>query len=513
MVAEGHRLRHLQVRRTGHRRGGFLSASTRHSGTGGSARGCRRWCRAARADVGRHLVVARTAGVQALAGVADERGQALLDVEMHVFEIELPSNLPDSISPTPASCRVRCRRGPCAAMMPCFASILARQRAADVLAPHALVEIDRGRVAFDEVGHRLGEASGPGVLRGVVLARDEWEIGLKWPGNQAFRLDDDYKAKPASRRLPDFRNLGVMLRLLLGVNLLALAAALVQAPDLLTWPLLFVELGVWVQPLLLCSLLLLADCATCCGGLACRRSGVVLMLVAGQAALLPISGVSWASSMAPGRSCCARRCLRPSAAASCFLFRPAGRRPLAGTQRGPLQALTARIRPHFLFNSLNAVLSLIRAEPKRAEHALEELAELFRALMRDNRELVPLADEIALCRQYLDLEKLRLGDRLKVVWQIDDLPGELLVPPLMLQPLLENAVYHGVEPSETAGEIRIGFLRKGEELFVSLENPVIAGGSHQAGNRMALANIRERLALHYDLEARLEAREEEESTR
>jgi two-component system sensor histidine kinase AlgZ len=173
-----------------------------------------------------------------------------------------------------------------------------------------------------------------------------------------------------------------------------------------------------------------------------------------------------------------------------------------------LQALTARIRPHFLFNSLNAVLSLIRAEPKRAEHALEELAELFRALMRDNRDLVPLADEIALCRQYLDLEKLRLGERLKVEWEIDDLPGEVLVPALMLQPLLENAVYHGIEPVEAPGVIHIRFTRKGDELVIALDNPVCPGGSHQAGNRMALANIRERLALHYDLEARLEAQEE-----
>jgi CheY-like chemotaxis protein len=116
-----------------------------------------------------------------------------------------------------------------------------------------------------------------------------------------------------------------------------------------------------------------------------------------------------------------------------------------------LQALTARIRPHFLFNSLNAVLSLIRSEPRRAETALEELAELFRALMRDHRDLMPLADEIALCRQYLDLEKLRLGDRLNVEWEIVDVPDDIKVPPLMLQPLLENAVYHGIEPAAKAG--------------------------------------------------------------
>ncbi len=318
------------------------------------------------------------------------------------------------------------------------------------------------------------------------------------------------KQNPASRRLPDFRNLGVMLRLLLGVNLLALAAALVQAPDLLAWPQRYVEMGVWVQPLLLCSLLLLAMLRDVLWRL---NTGIavltVLLLVGLQAALLAdfwrfmgfVDG-TWPFIL--------RMALLAAVAAGIMLLyfdlRAGALSPALSEAR--LQALTARIRPHFLFNSLNAVLSLIRAEPKRAEHALEELAELFRALMRDNRELVPLADEIALCRQYLDLEKLRLGERLRIVWQIDDLPGDLLVPPLMLQPLLENAVYHGVEPSEAAGEVRIGFRRKGDELFIALENPVIAGGAHQAGNRMALANIRERLALHYDLEARLEAQEE-----
>ena len=171
-----------------------------------------------------------------------------------------------------------------------------------------------------------------------------------------------------------------------------------------------------------------------------------------------------------------------------------------------LQALTARIRPHFLFNSLNAVLSLIRSEPRRAETALEELAELFRALMRDHRDLMPLADEIALCRQYLDLEKLRLGDRLAVEWEIVDVPDDIKVPPLMLQPLLENAVYHGIEPSGEGGTVRIRFARSGDELQIDLANPCHGQASTHSGNQMALANIRERLALFYDLEARLETR-------
>jgi two-component system sensor histidine kinase AlgZ len=169
-----------------------------------------------------------------------------------------------------------------------------------------------------------------------------------------------------------------------------------------------------------------------------------------------------------------------------------------------LQALQARIRPHFLFNSLNAVLSLIRQEPKRAEAALEDLADLFRVVMGDNRELSPIAREVELCRQYLELEQLRLGERLKVAWRIDKMPPDALVPPLVLQPLLENAVYHGIEPRVEPGEISIDIYTTRNELHAVLRNPYEQEGNHHAGNKMALANIRERLQLHFDAEARLD---------
>lgn len=171
-----------------------------------------------------------------------------------------------------------------------------------------------------------------------------------------------------------------------------------------------------------------------------------------------------------------------------------------------LQALQARIRPHFLFNSINAVLSLVRQEPRRAEAALEDMAGLFRALMADNRELAPLADEIELCRQYLDLEQLRLGDRLQIEWHIDKMPRDALVPPLALQPLLENVVYHGIEPSETPGVVSINIYAVRDRLHVVLRNPYNASGAHHAGNKMAVGNIRERLQLHFDVAAGLTTR-------
>lgn len=166
-----------------------------------------------------------------------------------------------------------------------------------------------------------------------------------------------------------------------------------------------------------------------------------------------------------------------------------------------LLALTARIRPHFLFNALNAVLGVIRSDPRRAETALEELADLFRVLMRENAELVPLSEEIAVARQYLNLERLRLGERIQVDWDMAECPPDPLVPPLMLQPLLENAVYHGIEPATAAGEIRIRFERRGQRVRLELSNPVVAADRHVHGNQMALANIRERLLLFFELEA------------
>ena len=117
---------------------------------------------------------------------------------------------------------------------------------------------------------------------------------------------------------------------------------------------------------------------------------------------------------------------------------------------------------------------------------------------------MPLADEIALCRQYLDIEKLRLGERLQVDWSFDGVPVDLRIPPLMLQPLLENAVCHGIEPLDEGGVITVTFHTGKDELAIEITNPCRACESTTRGNRMALSNIRERLALYYDLEARLE---------
>ncbi len=148
-----------------------------------------------------------------------------------------------------------------------------------------------------------------------------------------------------------------------------------------------------------------------------------------------------------------------------------------------LQALQARIRPHFLFNSINAVLSLIREDPKRAETAMEDMADLFRVLMADNRDLSALVREVELTRQYLDLEQLRLGERLRVEWHTENMPGESLIPPLVLQPLVENAVYHGIEPSSEPGVISINVYKVRDEVHLVLRNPYRKDGNHHAGQQ------------------------------
>jgi len=138
------------------------------------------------------------------------------------------------------------------------------------------------------------------------------------------------------------------------------------------------------------------------------------------------------------------------------------------------------------------------------EQEVDLAKRLERGLLADDRQLIPMREEIALCRQYLNLEHLRLGERLQVHWSIDPEAENALVPPMLLQPLVENAVYHGIEPGLAAGAIEIRIGLDGDRLVVGLSNPYHPEHQHRQGNRMALANIRERLLLHFDVEAKLD---------
>jgi two-component system sensor histidine kinase AlgZ len=306
-----------------------------------------------------------------------------------------------------------------------------------------------------------------------------------------------------SSALPNFRNLGILLRILLVVNLAAIAAAIMESkgPNDF-WPRLL-DVSVVVQPLLMLSVLalvllndLLKHLPYYLGAVAVLVLELVLatLLYVYGRPLLPVEG-TWLE----------RYWLLTFLVTLMLLlyFDLRGRALSPAISEARLQALQARIRPHFLFNSINAVLSLIRQDPKRAEGALEDMADLFRVVMADNRELTLLVREVALCREYLGLEQLRLGERLRVEWHVDKMPGDARIPPLVLQPLLENAVYHGIEPRTEPGVISINIYLAREQVHAVLRNPYEREGNHHAGNKMALANIRERLQLHFDAEASL----------
>ena len=167
--------------------------------------------------------------------------------------------------------------------------------------------------------------------------------------------------------------------------------------------------------------------------------------------------------------------------------------------RSRIQALQARIRPHFLFNSMNTIAALTRTDPARAEEAVEDLADLFRATLRDSYSPLRLKEELELTRIYQRIEALRLGDRLKVTWDVAELPMRALVPGLTVQPLLENAIYHGIEPLPAGGTVTVAGRVVNGEIEIVVTNPVALDGavSERSGNRLALDNIRQRLTLAY----------------
>jgi two-component system sensor histidine kinase AlgZ len=168
-----------------------------------------------------------------------------------------------------------------------------------------------------------------------------------------------------------------------------------------------------------------------------------------------------------------------------------------------VQALQARIRPHFLFNSLNTIASLIPDDPASAEAATLDLADIFRGSMRRADQLISLSDELELARQYLDMEQRRLGERLDVDWRVDELPAAAAVLPLMLQPLLENAVAHGIQTLQQGGKIAVYGRTEGDQVVITIGNPLAPEGSDTSGHGMAIRNIRERLSLAFGSRASL----------
>jgi len=310
-------------------------------------------------------------------------------------------------------------------------------------------------------------------------------------------------AVPTPRNLiPDGCNMGVLLRVIGAVVAVALVAALgdsASAIDALTS---LLRLMSYIAPTTLATLILWCAARRILPPLTVPAQRAIAWLIPAfvaycVAAIFRLPGGQWAAlahgAVAFGLGAGFQHYyeLRERA------FSPA-------VVEAKYQALQSRIRPHFLFNSLNAVLSVIRTEPEKAERMLESIAELFRAVMADTRKLVPLAQEIELCRNYVEIEQTRLGNRLAVDWQIGAYHPRAKVPQLLLQPVIENAIRYGAEKLAGRADIIVKVRQHGFVLQIFVSNPIAPGRPEREGNQIGLANIRGRLALIYDLEAKIE---------
>lgn len=179
---------------------------------------------------------------------------------------------------------------------------------------------------------------------------------------------------------------------------------------------------------------------------------------------------------------------------------------IVAESRARLQALQARIRPHFLFNCMNTIAGLTRSQPELAEAVVEDLADLFRVSLSDTSGWVSLDEELELCQRYLNIEQIRLGDRLKIEWQRHSFSEEIKIPALSLQPLLENAIYHGIELLPEGGTIYISCKHIGEEIVVAIRNPIPLKPVQRknAGHQFALDNVRERFFACFNHKASLD---------
>jgi two-component system, LytTR family, sensor histidine kinase AlgZ len=221
-------------------------------------------------------------------------------------------------------------------------------------------------------------------------------------------------------------------------------------------------------------------------GAICGLYGCGLMVFVGFAQTQP-----WLSSAASGA-------LFAAALVGALVWRAAGRAPALANAR--LTELQSRIRPHFLFNTLNSAVALVRDDPARAETVLEDLSELFRSALVVQSDAVPLAEEMDLAQRYLAIEQVRFGGRLRVQWALDARTDTAKVPPLFMQPLVENAVKHGVEPSGSGADVKISSELRGGTVVIKITNTV-PNGQGKSGHGIALHNVAERLKLLHDVQA------------
>ena len=318
--------------------------------------------------------------------------------------------------------------------------------------------------------------------------------------------------RPAGNFLPDFCSLRSAFVVVVSAELLAMVLALAgEVPLGDFWAALALR-SLYVQWIAVLGTLVLCALRRPFAGLSHTGAGLAawaaITLTAAVVALLAARVVPQPESFQPAAF--AVRSVAIAAIVAALLLRylyaqHMQRERAVAASRARFEALQARIRPHFLFNSMNTIAQLTRADPAHAEDAVQDLADLFRATLADADRLTTLAEEVELTRSYLRIEAQRLGARLRVAWDLEELPLDARIPLLILQPLVENAVYHGVEPSPEGGVITVtGRFRCGT-VNLSVRNTLPPAGSapHRTGNRMAVENVRARLAVRYGDEATL----------
>jgi two-component system sensor histidine kinase AlgZ len=197
-----------------------------------------------------------------------------------------------------------------------------------------------------------------------------------------------------------------------------------------------------------------------------------------------------------------------------FLARHQLRQRTLSEARAKIEVLRSRIRPHFLFNTMNIIASLIRSAPDKAETAVVDMADLFRTMLADSENLVPVSNEIAIAKKYLDIETLRLDTRLRVDWHVGKFPRKAVMPILILQPLLENAIQHGIETIPTGGTIDVQLWEENDVIHIMVTNPLPRLRSKPTvaplPSERTLDNLRLRLESHYGKAARFEIAQDPE---
>ncbi|MES2950171.1 MAG: histidine kinase [Pseudomonadota bacterium] len=293
---------------------------------------------------------------------------------------------------------------------------------------------------------------------------------------------------------------GVVLRAVLFVEVCAGVGVVFFAYDAMDWILRLAMVTGGALPATLAWLLLACLTKNIVARLPPMVQYTVAVAMGALAGLYGCAMLAWSGLMLGGPPWVASACsgaLLSALLVAALVLRSKGRMPADTSAR--LAELQSRIRPHFLFNTLNSAIALVRAEPAKAEALLEDLSDLFREALKDSGEPVRLVQEIQLARRYLDIEQVRFGDRLRVQWSLDPEAEGALLPPLLLQPLVENAVRHGVEPSASGADVRISTQRRGSMVVIKVTNTVPNGQGEQ-GNGLALRNVRERLALLHDVQ-------------